>query len=85
MARLFTGRDMMTNKSLWNKIIAVWAVFALVFIVGIFARRLFLLEVFLPAIAFVGFVMLGVYIYRFYKEKKMLSVKSVMTPNDSNK
>lgn len=50
--------------------LAIWAICGLVAFVGIFSRRLYLLEFVVPAVALVGFVTFGIVIWQSQKRKE---------------
>lgn len=58
--------------------LAIWAVCGLVAFVGIFSRRLYLLEFVVPAVALVGFVTFGIVIWQSQKRKEAERLRKKM-------
>ena len=56
--------------------LVIWAACGLVTFAGIFARRIYLLETAVPALAFIGFITFGIVLYKGYKEKERLRQKA---------
>jgi hypothetical protein len=46
-----------------------WLLCGFFFVIGAFSRRMYLLEFVVPALAFVGFIFLGIYLIKSSKQK----------------
>lgn len=58
--------------------LAIWATCGLVALVGLFSRRLYLLEFVVPAVALVGFVTFGIVIWQNQKRKEAKRLRKEM-------
>lgn len=53
-----------------NIMLGVWVLCGVLFLVGVFARRMYLLEFVVPTLGLVGFIMLGMSLLNGYKAKQ---------------
>lgn len=62
-----------TNTPDWHAfaLIVTWAFCGLIVLVGLFARRMWLLEIVGPVAALLGFILLGIYLIKYFNKRKL--------------